>query len=191
MDISFENKRQARRGRVLLSDPFSDDDYFGRAVVYLCDHNSEGSFGFVLNNFLDLDLHEITKNFPKIVTRVSIGGPVQTQNIFFIHTLGDRIPDSQLIGDGIYVGGSYDKLVQLIQDNEITNKEVRFFLGYSGWSPGQLKEEIENHAWIVVPVLNQGEIMDFSVDRLWESYMKREGKKYDLLAKFPVDVSAN
>lgn len=191
MDFSFQNKRQARRGRVLLSDPFSDDEYFGRAVVYLCDHNSEGTFGFVLNNFLDLDLHEITKNFPKIETRVSIGGPVQTQNIFFIHTLGDRIPESQLIADGIYVGGSYDTLVQLIQDNEISNKEVRFFLGYSGWSPGQLKEELDNHAWIVVPVLNQGEVMDFSVDRLWESYMKREGKKYDLLAKFPVDISAN
>lgn len=191
MDISFENKRNAKRGRILLADPFSDDDYFGRSVVYLCDHNSEGSFGFVLNNYIDLDLNEITKNFPKIETVVSIGGPVNTDQIYFLHTLGDKISDSQLIDDGIYIGGNYDELIQLIDKKEITNKQVRFFLGYSGWSANQLKEEILDHAWIVVPVLNQGEVMDFSVKNLWENYMKREGKKYDILSRFPVDVSSN
>lgn len=191
MDFTFENKRKAKRGRVLLSDPFLNDDYFGRAVVYLCDHNSEGSFGFVLNNYIDLDLHEYTKNFPKIDTRVSIGGPVDTETLYFLHTLGDKIKNSQHISDGIYVGGDYDHLMQLIEKGEVTNKDVRFFLGYSGWSENQLKEEIDEHAWIVVPVLNQGEVMDYSIDKLWGNYMKREGKKYELLSKFPKDIQSN
>ena len=191
MDLTFENKRKARKGRILLADPFADDDYFKRAVVYLCDHNAEGSFGFVLNNFLDVDLYEYTKNFPNIKTRVSIGGPVETQSIYFLHTLGDKIEGSAHVEDGIYIGGDFDQLVQLINDGIVTNKDVRFFLGYAGWSPKQLNEEIKKHAWIVVPVMNRGEVMDFSVDNLWERYMKREGTKYDILSRSPIDISAN
>jgi putative transcriptional regulator len=191
MDITFENKRKAKRGRVLLADPFSNDDYFSRSVVFLCDHNSEGTFGFVLNNYLDLNLDEVAKNFPKLDSRVSIGGPVETQNIFFIHTLGKQIEGSQHVSDEIYVGGNYDQVIQLIEQKKITSREVRFFLGYSGWSPNQLQEEIEQHAWIVVPVLNQLEVMDASIDQLWERFMRREGKKYDLLSKFPMDYTSN
>jgi putative transcriptional regulator len=191
MDISFENKRKAQKGRILLSDPFSNDDYFGRSVVYLCDHNSEGSFGFVLNNYIDLDLHEIAKNFPNIKTRVSIGGPVETQSIYFLHTLENKIEGSQHVGDGIYVGGDYSQLTELIEKKEISEKDVRFFLGYSGWTKGQLQEEIENHAWIVVPVINKHEVMDTNIDKLYEHYMRREGKKYDILSQFPSDFMAN
>lgn len=191
MDLSFENKRNARKGRILLADPFADDDYFKRAVVYLCDHNAEGSFGFVLNNFLDVDLHEYTKNFPNIKTRVSIGGPVETQSIYFLHTLGKQIDGSAHVADGIYIGGDFDQLVQLIDEGKVTNKDVRFFLGYAGWTPKQLNHEIKKHAWIVVPVMNRGEVMDFSVDNLWERYMKREGTKYDILSRSPIDISAN
>lgn len=192
MDISFENKRKPKRGRVLLSDPFSNDDYFKRSVVYLCEHHKDGSFGFVLNNYIDLDLFEISKNFPKIDTKISIGGPVQTENIFFLHTLGaDKIEGSLKIEDGIFLGGSYDQLVDLINAKKVSNKEVRFFLGYSGWSANQLQEELDQHAWIVAPVLNPLEVMDFNVEKLWEKFMKREGKKFDLLSQFPVDLTLN
>lgn len=191
MDLSFENKRKARKGRVLIADPFSDDEYFGRSVVYLCEHNEEGSFGFVLTNYIDLNLEEVAKNFPKLETKVSIGGPVKTENIYFIHTIGAAIPDSQLVSDGIYLGGDYDTLLKMIDEKKVTSKEVRFFLGYSGWTKDQLDSEIKEHAWIVGSVLNNGEIMDVTVDDLWTHYMRRQGKKYDILSKFPKDINAN
>ena len=191
MDLSFENKRKAKKGRVLIADPFSDDEYFGRSVVFLCEHNEEGSFGFVLTNYIDLDLQEVAKNFPKFNTKVSIGGPVHIENIYFIHTLGELIPASQLVDEGIYLGGDYDTLLQLIDDNKVQPNQVRFFLGFSGWSKGQLETEIKEHAWIVGSVLNNGEIMDVTVDDLWTHYMRRQGKKYDILAKFPKDINAN
>ncbi|MDX1653134.1 MAG: YqgE/AlgH family protein [Brumimicrobium sp.] len=191
MDLSFSNKRKARKGRVLIADPFTNDDYFGRAVVYLCDHNSEGTFGFVLNNFLDIDLSEIAKNFPDISTNVSIGGPVQTEHIFFLHTVGKQIQDSVEVDDGIYIGGNYDDLRQQLDDGKISSKDVRFFLGYSGWSPGQLQEEIDNHSWIVAPVISPGEIMDAEIKDIWSKYMRREGKKYDILSRSPIDFTAN
>lgn len=191
MDLSFRNRRKARKGRVLIADPFTDDDYFGRAVVYLCDHNSEGTFGFVLNNFLDIDLNEIAKNFPDISTNISIGGPVKTEHIFFLHTVGSQIKESVEVDDGIFIGGDYDDLKQQIDDKRIDSTQVRFFLGYSGWSSGQLQEEIDNNSWIVAPVINPGEIMDASVTDIWSKYMRREGKKFDILSRSPVDFNAN
>lgn len=191
MDLSFNNRRKARKGRVLIADPFTDDDYFGRAVVYLCDHNSEGTFGFVLNNFIDIDLNEVAKNFPDIKSNISIGGPVQTEHIFFLHTVGKSIEGSMEVDDGIFIGGDYDQLKQKLDDGEIKPNQVRFFLGYSGWSAGQLQEEIDNHSWIVAPVLSPLEIMDDKVIDIWSKYMRREGKKYDILSRSPVDFSAN
>jgi putative transcriptional regulator len=191
VDFSFTNNRKPKRGRVLLSDPFSDDNYFGRSVVYLCEHNRKGTFGFVLNNFLDLKLDEVAKNFPKIDTNVSIGGPVQTESIYFLHTLGSLIPGSVEISDGIFMGGEYDLIVELLEDEKISKRDVRFFLGYSGWEAGQLEEEIDRNTWRVAPVINQGEIMDYTIEDIWQKFMRREGKKYDILSRSPVDFYSN
>ena len=191
IDFSFKNKRKPKIGRVLLSDPFSKDAYFSRSVVYLCEHNKDGTLGFVLTNYLDINLVEVADNFPQIGSRVSLGGPVKDDNIFFIHTLGDKIPNSIAINDGIFLGGDYEKVKALIQENKIKETEVRFFLGYSGWTPGQLEEEIEYSSWIVAPVLNPLEIMDTSIEDIWQKFMKREGKKYDVLSKSPIDFNDN
>ncbi len=191
IDLTFENKRKPRKGRVLIADPFSKDDYFGRSVVYICDHNSEGTFGFVLTNYLDINLSDVAKNFPNIGANISIGGPVQTENIFFIHTLGNRLPGSIEVDDGIYIGGDYDLLTEQLNDGTADASKVRFFLGYSGWDPGQLEDEISRNNWIVAPVLNPLEIMDTSITDIWQRFMKREGKKYDILSRAPLDFNDN
>lgn len=191
MDIKFKNRRKARRGRVLLADPFAQDDYFGRSVVYLCEHNADGSFGFVINNYIDTNLWEIAKNFPKTDSEVSVGGPVETQNIFFLHTVGNLLEGAMEIEDGIFMGGNYDELLNLIAENKVADHQVRFFLGYSGWSKQQLEEEINEYAWIVAPVLNPLEIMDSTIPNLWEFFMKREGKNYEIFTKFPKDIQLN
>lgn len=191
IDFSFKNTRKPLAGRVLLSDPFSKDAYFSRSVVYLCEHSSEGTLGFVLTNYLDINLAEVAKNFPTIASKVSLGGPVQPESIFFIHTLGDKVPDSTKVDDGIFIGGEYDTIKELINTGLVKENEVRFFLGYSGWDPEQLEEEIERNAWIVVPVLNPMEIMDTSIVEIWQKFMKRQGLKYDVLAKSPIDFNDN
>lgn len=191
IDLSFKNNREPRKGRVLIADPFTKDEYFGRSIVYICDHNSEGTFGFVLTNYLDLNLSEVAKNFPNISANISIGGPVQTENIFFLHTLGDRIPGSIEVDDGIFIGGDYDLITEQLSEGTIDNSKVRFFLGYSGWDPGQLDEEISRNNWIVAPVLNPMEIMDTSIPDIWQKFMKREGKKYDILSRAPIDFNDN
>lgn len=182
MDLSFKNRRKPKIGMVLISDPFSMDDYFGRSVVYICSHNETGTFGFVLNNYLGIDLFDITKNFPKIESRVSLGGPVEPESVFYIHTLGEKLKGSEEIADGIYFGGDYDELTSMIKNEQVKTNEIRFFIGYSGWDAGQLNEELKSNNWIVAPVLNPLEVMDTNIDNLWQRFMKREGKKFEILA---------
>ena len=94
LDISFKNKLTPQKGRVLLADPFLADEYFQRSVVYLCEHSKAGSFGFVLNNYVDISINELNPNFPSLKVKLSLGGPVETESLYFLHTLGHELNES-------------------------------------------------------------------------------------------------
>ena len=120
------------QGKLLISEPFLQDNYFKRTVVLLGSHNEEGSFGFILNKELDIPLCDLVKDLPENKTKVFLGGPVQRDNLFYVHSLGDIIENSIEIGKGIFWGGDFSTLSDLIKRNEISRKQVRFFVGYSG-----------------------------------------------------------
>ena len=134
------NNAQPESGDILLSEPFLDDPYFGRKVVLLCEHNDEGSFGFVLNNFIDIDVDEVMEELPKLKARISVGGPVKNGNLYYLHTRGD-IPESIPVVEGVCMGGDFDLIKKMLQQGELTADDIRFFIGYSGWSPSQLDHE--------------------------------------------------
>jgi len=184
------NKFKPAKGRLLISEPFLQDPYFKRTVVLLCEHNDKGSYGFVLNKYIDLDIDEVIDEFPHLETRISLGGPVQDTRLFYIHTLGDQIEGSIEIKDGIYIGGEFDVLKDLIESNQVDQEYIRFFIGYAGWSENQLQEELEEHAWLVAP--GDGlDLMDTSTEKLWSHVLTTMGKEYANLAKFPEDPSLN
>ena len=191
MDITFQNNKAPDKGKLLLSDPFLSDGYFDRSVVLLCEHNEKGSFGFVLNNYLDIAFEDIANDFPAFDTKVSIGGPVSKENLFFIHTLGDSIPNSEKITPQIYAGGDFQIILDLIQSNTINNHQIRFFVGYSGWGENQLKEELNENAWIVSDADATDLIMDIHNDQLWETLMKQQGKKFERMTNFPQNPNLN
>ena len=191
IDITFKNKIPPAKGRVLISDPFLGDDYFERAVVYLCEHNQEGSFGFVLNNLLEINLNDLNDQFPSINTFVSTGGPVETESMFFIHTLGNELKESIEISNGIYVGGDFDQLYSVINDKHIQENQIRFFLGYSGWSKGQLESEINQNAWVVCDIDDPTEIMKTQESETWKYFMSKLGGKYKYMTNFPIDPNEN
>lgn len=191
IDLSFNNKRKPEKGSLLLSDPFLSDNYFTRSLVLLCDHNDEGSFGFVLNNYIDIDLHKLHPQFPKIESKIALGGPVDKQSIFYIHDFGSDIDASIPIADGLYFGGDFDQIVQKINDNIDNNKRVRFFLGYAGWSPNQLIEEFDANSWIVVEDFSKKEILDTDLENSWKMYMNRQGGKFKIMSTFPLNPNNN
>jgi putative transcriptional regulator len=157
----------------------------------LCDHNSNSSFGFVLNNYLTVDLHEIDHQFPDIKARISIGGPVDTQNLYYVHTFKEPVEESVKIRDGLFFGGSFETIKLLLEKDNSNRNYIRFFLGYAGWDDGKLNNEVEENSWIVVDNISNKELLNTSNNRLWQYCLEKQGGPYKTISKFPLNPSNN
>jgi len=185
-----ENILEPARGRLLISEPFMDDPYFKRTVVLLCEHNEDGSFGFVLNRYIDVNITDLVEDMPQLGGRISVGGPVQNENLFYLHTLGEELEGSTEILDGIYMGGRFDVLKEKVQAGLVDEEKVRFFVGYSGWSSQQLEGELKEKAWLVLPARGK-EVMDTKADDLWTRVLQERGNDQSYFANFPKDPNLN
>lgn len=184
------NENVAEKGNILISEPFLGDNYFRRSVVYLTENNAEGSLGFVLNKPVGVGINEIVDDFPKCDFTISVGGPVSNNTVHYIHTLGARIPDSVLVAEGIFWGGDFDLIKELVAEGSVKPHELRFFLGYAGWSPEQLDGEMQDHAWLVGRMPPR--MVMQSVDpKLWKRTMASYNNKYRAWANFPEDPGLN
>lgn len=191
INFNFSNNNKPENGSLLISEPFIADDHFSRSVIYLCDHNDKGSFGFVLNKYIDVAINDIIPEIDEKLIKVSIGGPVDKNNLFYIHRLNERIPDGQLIKDNVYIGGKFSEVNTLITSEPEQIKDIRFFIGYSGWSPGQLEQEIKENSWIVINGDNSDIVFNTSIEKLWKSLLKDQGGRFELMADFPINPSDN
>jgi len=191
INFSFANDEKPKKGSVLISDPFLNDPYFGRSVVVLCEHNAEGTFGFVLNNFLDIDLHKIDSNFPDINARIGFGGPVSKDSLFFIHSFGEKINNSLKIQEDLYYGGDFDDICKVLAENPELSNQVRFFIGYSGWDQKQLDQELNEKTWITVNNIGKSLILDTTMKDLWKTALEQQKGKFKMISKFPNNPSDN
>ena len=190
-DLSFHNKQKAVQGCVLLSDPFTQDSYFSRSAILLCRHNKKETFGFVLTNYIEIDLHKLDENLPEIITKISFGGPVEKDNLFYIHTFGKEIEGAEQIIDTLYFGGDYEMLFELIKADPKRINEVRFFIGYAGWDFEQLNNEMKDHSWIAVTNITEKEILSTSSDHFWKDCMTKQGSKFEMISNFPLNPNEN
>ena len=177
-------------GDVLISEPFLNDFYFRRSAILIVDHNDEGSFGVVINKRLNVPFNDIIMGFPKFDAEVYLGGPVDTDRVFFIHTIGEMIPDSHKIMSGLYWSGNINALKAMIKNDLIKPHEVRFYVGYAGWDSGQIRKELEANTW-VVGKFSTKEILHTMPGKMWSTFVNKLGKKYILWNKFPVNPSDN
>jgi putative transcriptional regulator len=175
-------------GVLLIAEPFLGDQHFERAVVLLCEHSSEGSFGLVLNKPVEYKLSQLidtTANF-----EVFTGGPVQTDTLHFIHRRPDLIEDSISLGNDIYWSGNYDKLIMVLNLNLLESSEIRFFVGYSGWGGGQLESEYTDKAWYIA-ITSADEVFDTNPKNYWREVLKKKGGKFKVIANYPLDPNLN
>ena len=186
------DRQKPASGKILISDPFLQDPNFARTLVLLAEHNDMGTFGFVLNNAIDLTLDVALQNDSLPKTPICQGGPVELTSLHFLHTLGNVIANSKEIIPGIYWGGDFTKALELLENKPTMEEQFIFFLGYSGWAQGQLQDELEEEAWIV------GEIgssilfkRELNAHDIWKMAMKNLGGKYALLVDSPIDPSLN
>lgn len=188
-DLNFE-LGEAGQGKILLSEPFLYDPSFRRSVVLLVEHNDEGSVGFILNKPIEMDISEALDNFPKFESSLYFGGPVNQNNLFYLHCRGDLITDSKEVIPGVFWGGDFETVKLLIDTGQIDQDEIQFFAGYSGWDVEQLQEELKENSWIVTD--GDAETV-FRMERedMWTEIMSGLGKKYAVMATFPEDPSLN
>lgn len=180
-------------GTLLLAAPALADPNFRRAVILLCAHNAEGTFGLVLNRPLPLQLGDVLEEpaLPGAMDRrLYQGGPVQIETLHFLHAEPDAVPDAVRIVDGVGWGGSFDEAIARLAEGAIASDAVRFFLGYAGWGPDQLHEELEEGSWIVAEA-SADLIFEEGDDALWRRLMRGLGSEYALLANYPDDPRMN
>jgi len=187
----FENNESPKKGYLLLAEPFLDDPFFVRSVVLLCENNKDGSFGFVLNNYREIDFNSINKSFPKIKIKISLGGPLSKDNLFFIHSLGPGIVGSTLIAPNLYYGGDFHQLCSVINSERKCKDLVRFFLGYSGWESGQLTNEMKEKSWIAVNNISLTTIFNIEKMDLWSECLAKQGERFRIISKFPQNPRDN
>lgn len=190
LDLDPSSELVPRRGRLLISEPYLVDPYFRRTVVLLCAHNNEGSFGFVLNRYIDMGINDLLDGMPQLETRISIGGPVQSGNLYYLHTFGKHIDGSAEVIDGVHMGGDLEQIKAMLATDVRLAKHVRFFVGYSGWGQEQLQRELTDRSWLVSRADKQ-RVMNTALDDLWADTLRFMGDRFAPLANFPEDPSLN
>ena len=191
-NYDFEKGKPLQAGSILLSEPFMWDENFKRTIILVCRHHSvEGTSGLILNKPVQLELEDLLESFPKgFAGKLYLGGPVGTDLIQILHTVGDKLTGSQKLCDGVYWGGDFNQLKKLIRQGEITNRHIRFYIGYSGWDAKQLQDELKDNSWIISSA-RHGYIFDDEPDSLWRKIMNDLGGLYQTMASYPENPNLN
>ncbi len=178
------------KGNLLIAEPsILNDDSFNRSIVLLTEHNTRSSVGFILNKPLKFTLKDIIPDIDCSFT-VYQGGPVEQDNLYFIHKIPNLIPESIQVSNEIFWGGDFDSLKNLLLEDKIQSTDIRFFLGYSGWSNDQLEDELQNSSWFVSE--NDFEnILSADNKSLWKNKLLQKGGEYKIWANAPSDIHLN
>lgn len=177
-------------GILLISDPFLKDPNFMRTVVFLCDHREDGSFGFVLNRKYENTIDELIPELEGFKIPVYYGGPVQMDTIHFLHQYPAEIPGGQEVIKGVYWGGDFDLVVNMIKHNQINLNKIRFFIGYSGWGSGQLHDELDEKSWLTVKA-EKKLVFHKQHEEIWKDALRQLGGDYEMMINFPIDPQLN
>jgi putative transcriptional regulator len=178
-------------GNLLISEPFLQDENFVRSVVLLCEHNSEGSFGLVLNKPSILHLSELVEELSFLESEIFVGGPVEQNTLHFIYFGEKKLDGSISIGEDLWWGGNFEDLVINLKNGSMLPDSIRFFIGYSGWGSGQLSDELSENTWIISDNKIDAEVLRNTPDELWRSVLKNMGGEFKIMANYPLDPRLN
>jgi len=178
------------KGKLLIAEPaILNDSSFNRSIILVTEHTSNSVVGFILNRSLNYTVNdllpEINCHFP-----VYQGGPVEQDNLYFVHKIPQLLSDSIEVANGIFWGGNFEALKDLLNNEALKTSEIRFFLGYSGWKKDQLEQEMSQNSWFVEE--NDFEnIFSMENEDLWKNKLLQKGGDYKLWANAPSDYNLN
>ncbi len=184
---------QYGKGYFLIANPVLPDPSFSRTVVLLCNHDEQGSFGLVINRPAPFGAKEIFKEmgvptFPS--GKIFIGGPVSPSQVFYLCRSKTPLPELDAICDGVYMGMSWELLDNLTIRIEDPKKNIRFYMGYSGWGTSQLAGEMARFSWLTCEAQSKF-IFQEDEESIWAYAVKSMGKDYEYLIKAPANPQWN
>ena len=181
------------KGSLLVAEPFLREDYFRHSVISIIDHGEgAGTMGVGMNRQTAYPLQSLIQGINrKKPIEVFCGGPMSGNRLYFLHTLGEIIPASTPVASGLFVGGDFHSIIEYINQGYPIEGFLRFFLGYSGWSPGQLEEEVANNVWAVAPLSEPSSLLTGSEDAYWHRYVRQLGESHKGWLYHPQNPHAN
>lgn len=158
------------------------DINFRRGVVLLCNHNEEGTLGFVLNKPIEMNITDLITTFPTFKSEVYYGGPLQTDTIHYLHDKGELLDDAIEVLPNLYWGGDFDQLKEAIEAQLILPEDIRFYVGFAGWESGQLQAEQEQASWLTVPAQVK-DVLNDNWASLWKDILIEDGGTYEAIGR--------
>tara|TARA_B100001248_G_C27199817_1_gene370719 strand:- start:44 stop:589 length:546 start_codon:yes stop_codon:yes gene_type:complete len=179
------------QGKLIVATPSILGDFnFRRSVILLASHKTSGSIGFILNKKLNYKLNDIVEDV-NIKFPLFYGGPVEQDNLFYLHRLGNVIPDSIEINSSLSWNGDFKFVTKLINENKIKLNDIRFFLGCSSWSNGQLEKELDEKSWEPFEIVSTEKVLRMKIQNMWKKCMISLGGKYRLWSNAPENPNFN
>lgn len=179
-----------QKGCLLIAEPsILNDDSFNRSIVLLAEHTNDSAVGFILNRPLKFTVKDL---LPEIDCNFTVyqGGPVEQDNLYFVHKVPELLKDSIQIKEDLYWGGNFDNLKELLKGGKVKPNDIRFFLGYSGWGTNQLDDELRSNSWFI----SENDYLDLfgtDIESLWKNKLLQKGGKYKIWANAPADINLN
>lgn len=156
----------------------------------MCEHNANGSLGFVINKPQGLYLKDIFPHLKNANFLLFEGGPVSNNQLFYTHTLGLKISDSIEVTKGVYWGGNFLEISHMIEHGKLSNNDIRFYIGYAGWGEMQLEQEMLTNTWFTVKG-DYDELMLTHPEDIWGDELTKINPGYKAFTDFPFDPSLN
>lgn len=168
---------------LLLSMPQLLDPNFARSVVLLCEHAPEGAFGLVVNRPAEVAAASAVMLEPAIDrpndVPLLLGGPVEPQRGWILTTTAPEGVESRTLGAGLYLSAS-PAFLRTVLSAQPPPPRTRVLAGYAGWGEGQLDAELQQHAWLIMPV-ELDLVFDVPSASVWETAIRRLGADPNLL----------
>jgi putative transcriptional regulator len=178
------------QGQLLLDGGKLHGSFFHRSVVLICQHDAEGAFGLILNRPSENKVGQaLVANVSEKIKKQAlfVGGPVQPGTLSFLHT-DALIPQANVMVN-LNLGHSLDVLMDLSESSSNTQK-LKLFAGYSGWTAGQLDNEMARNDWLTHPA-SLDLVFHPRPDQIWKEILRQKDDKSRLLAESPDDLSWN
>jgi putative transcriptional regulator len=154
-------------GSILVSAFSIDEPDFANAVIFIAEYNEKGAIGFVINKLFPRALNDLVEFKTAKAFPLHEGGPVENDHIYFIHERPDIIHGGTKINESVYLGGDFKQALFAINNGIIKENDIKLFVGYCGWDPGQIDQEMKEGAWRE-SIIDISILFSESIENIWD-----------------------